>query len=120
MTMKSILLELARNPDHPEGSSAHGYIFRAPLTPDGMLDKAAVSAHQAECTVRRFWAGQPDETGHLKRRRNGTWTFHYTGMDSDEDEPIFKFDRHHFVEGEYVSITEHDWVQRTFRVASVK
>jgi hypothetical protein len=28
----------------------------------------------------------------------------------------FGFDRHCFVEGEYVSITEHDGVQRTFRV----
>ena len=120
MTMKSIRLELARNPDYPEGSSAHGYAFRAPLTPDGLLDQAAIAAHQADCTVRRFWAGEPDEVGHLKRKRNGPWMFHYDGMDSDEDEPIFKFDRHHFVEGEYVSITEHDGVQRTFRVVSVK
>ena len=90
------------------------------MTSDGLLDKAAMDAHQAECTVRRFWAGQPDEMGHLTHRRNGAWMFHYDGMDSDEDEPIFRFDRHHFVEGEYVSITEHDGVQRTFKVVSVK
>jgi hypothetical protein len=34
-------------------------------------------------------------------------------------EPIFKFDRHAFVPGEYVSITEHDGVTRPFRVVSV-
>jgi hypothetical protein len=37
-----------------------------------------------------------------------------------DDEPIFRFDRHAFVEGEYVSITEHDGVTRPFRVASVR
>jgi hypothetical protein len=120
MTMKSILLELARNPDFPEGSTAHGYAFHAPLTPDGMLDKSAFGAHAAACSVRRFWAGEPQQLGQLKHRRDGSWLFHYSGMDSDEDEPIFKFDRHHFVEGEYVSVTEHDGMQRTFRVASVK
>lgn len=120
MTVKTITLELARNPDFPEGSANHGYEFHAPLTPDGLLDKDAWKAEADRCTVRRFWAGEADEHGHLKHRRNGTWLFHYDGMDDDEDEPIFKFDRHHFLEGEYVSITEHDGVQRTFRVARVR
>ena len=38
---------------------------------------------------------------------------------TEDDEPIFKFDRHSFVPGEYVSITEHDGVTRPFRVISV-
>jgi hypothetical protein len=46
-------------------------------------------------------------------------TFHYDGMGDEEEESIFRFDRHRFVVGEYVSITEHDGVQRTFRVAEV-
>jgi hypothetical protein len=40
-------------------------------------------------------------------------------MDEEDEEPIFRFDRHRFVTGEYVSITEHDEVQRTFRVTEV-
>ncbi len=54
---------------------------------------------------------------HTRRR---TWAFRYDGADDDEDEPIFKFDRHRMVEGEYVTITEHDGVARTFRVVSLR
>ena len=38
----------------------------------------------------------------------------------DDDEPIFKFDRHVMKQGEYVSITEHDGVMRPFRIVSVR
>jgi hypothetical protein len=38
----------------------------------------------------------------------------------DEDEPLLKLDRHTLVQGEYVSITEHDGVLRTFRVVGVR
>jgi hypothetical protein len=41
------------------------------------------------------------------------------GAAEDDGEPIFRFDRHRFAVGEYVSITEHDRVQRTFQVAEV-
>lgn len=119
MALNTVRLELARNPDFPDGSSEHGYEFTAPLDGEGLLDHEAWQAARKQCTVRRFWDGQPDETGHLVHTRRRTWAFHYDGHDDDDDEPIFKFDRHHFVEGEYVSITEYDGVQRTFRVAKV-
>ena len=118
--MRNIRLELARNPDFPNGSSNHGYEFSAPLTPDGTLDEAAWKKARRACVVRRFWPGTRDETGRLVHGRRHSWAFHYDGTDSDHDEPIFKFDRHHFREGEYVTITEHDGVQRTFRVTRVK
>jgi hypothetical protein len=51
--------------------------------------------------------------------RGHNWAFHYDGMEDEDEEPIFKFDRHRFVPGEYVSITEHDEVQRTFLVTEV-
>jgi hypothetical protein len=34
-------------------------------------------------------------------------------------EPGFKFDKHKFTPGVYVSLTEHDGVMRTFHIASV-
>jgi hypothetical protein len=119
MSLKRIRLELARNLDYPEGSASHGYAFVAPLTDDGQLDPAGWREDRAECTVRRFWAGDDDEHGHLVHHRGHHWAFHYAGMTEDDEEPIFRFDRHRFVVGEYVSITEHDGVQRTFRVAEV-
>lgn len=117
--LRKIRLELARNPDFPVGSINHGYEFKAPLGPTGALDLDAWKRERRHCVVRRFWQGQPDETGHLVHTRHRTWAFHYDGSESDQDEQIFAFDRHHFLEGEYVSITEHDGIQRTFLVAEV-
>jgi hypothetical protein len=61
--MRNIRLELARNPDFPEGSSAHGYEFMAPLGPDGTLDDEVWKSEKRTCEVRRFWAGEEDEHG---------------------------------------------------------
>jgi len=66
--------------------------------------------------VHSFWDGTPDEHGSLIHRRNNSWAFSYEPGD-DDDEPIFRFDRHVFVVGEYVTVTEHDGVARPFRVA---
>lgn len=123
MGLKKIRLELARTPNHPEGSSNYGYEFVAPLDAAGHIDLDGYHHNRKRCTVHRFWAGQPDEHGLLHHTRGGTrggrWVFDYDD-DSDDDEPLFKLDRHVFAEGEYLSITEHDGVQRTFRIAWIK
>ncbi|WP_422002690.1 hypothetical protein [Reyranella sp.] len=118
MALKRILLELARTPDYPNGSSLHGYEFVAPLDDKGHLSSAEWPRAKAACTVRRFWAGAPDEHGALIHRRNGTWAFSYEPGEED-DEPIFRFDKHLFTAGEYVTVTEHDGVSRPFRVVEV-
>jgi hypothetical protein len=117
MSLKRIRLELARTPEFPNGSSDHGYDFVAPLDPRGHLDSADWAKAKAACTVRRFWAGQPDEHGTLIHGRHG-WAFSYAPGE-DDDEPIFKFDKHVFTEGEYVTVTEHDGVARPFRIARI-
>jgi hypothetical protein len=119
MALRQIRLELARNAEFPEGSAQRGYAFVAPLTDDGYLDREGWQAQRAACTVRRFWPHQDDEHGHLVHHQRDQWAFHYEKLADDDDEPIFRFDRHRFVVGEYVAITEHDGVQRTFRVAQV-
>ena len=48
------------------------------------------------------------------------WHFDYDAHDSDDDEPLFKLDRHIIKQGEYLSITEHDGVMRTFKIVSVR
>lgn len=121
MTLSIVRLELARDQDFPDGSSEHGYEFVAPLTPEGHIDADGWHQHRERCRVRRFWAGEPDERGHLLRRRGGSWAFHYDlAGDPEEDEPGFKFDTHAFKAGEYVSLREQDGEMRTFRVASVR
>jgi hypothetical protein len=119
MTLKRIRLELARDKQHPNGSRKHGYDFAAPLNDAGELVAEEWRNERNRCRVRRFLEGQPDEIGRLVHRRGGSWAFDYNPKTDADDEPGFKFDRHHFVPGEYVSITEHDGVQRTFRVATV-
>ena len=118
MSLKRIRLELARTPEFPNGNSEHGYKFVAPLDAKGHLDSASWPRVKAACTVRRFWSRSPDEHGLLIQRRNSSWAFSYEPGE-DDDEPIFRFDKHNFTVGEYVSVTEHDGVARPFRVVDV-
>jgi len=120
MTLKRIRLELARDHDFPEGSRHHGYDFAAPLDEAGHLLADEWRRERERCRVRRFWQGAPDEIGHLVHKRGGAWAFDYDPKSDVDDEPGFKFNVHTFVPGEYVSITEHDHKQRTFRVVSVQ
>ena len=117
--LHKIRLELARCSDFPEGSAAHGYEFVAPLAKDGRFDAREWKTVHDQCTVRRFWDGEPEQRGMLIHRRND-WAFSYVPDQDSDDEPIFKLDRHVMKLGEYVSITEHDGAQRTFRVAAVE
>lgn len=122
MTLKKIRLELARDRDHPEGSSRHGYEFVGPLDDEGRLDAAAWKKHRERCRVRRFWQDEADEMGHLVRKPGGNWAFHYDiHGDADDDESGYRFGNHKFAAGEYVSIREHDEdTMRTFRVVRVE
>ena len=120
MTMKRIRLELARCHDFPEGSHDRGYDFAAPLDDDGHLIPSEWREQRERCRVRRFWGHEPGEIGHLMRKPGGGWAFHYDiHGDVSDDETGFRFDKHLFKPGEYVSIKEHDDKVRTFRVVSV-
>lgn len=119
MTLRTIRLELARCRDFPDGSPAHGYEFVAPLDRGGHFDANEWKGVRENCAVRRFWGADDEETGKLIHHRGHYWAFSYDQTTTDDDEPIFRFDRHVFKQGEYVSITEHDGVQRTFKVVAV-
>ena len=120
MSLKQIRLELARNPDFPEGSNSHGYEFLAPLLPDGYLDIGAWRSGdlRKKCIVRRFWNGDDDEVGELVHLRNHEWAFSYAPGEAD-DEVFAKLDRHAIREGEYLTIREPDNRIYTFRVVSI-
>lgn len=118
MALRKVRLELARMTGFPEGSSDHGYEFIAPLDGDGHLAVEEWRQNPTVCTVRRFWAGEDDEEGRLIHTRQRQWAFSYAPGE-DDDEPIFRLERHLFRTGEYVSVTEHDGVTRPFRVVSV-
>jgi hypothetical protein len=119
VALKNIRLELARTKEFPAGNANCGYEFTAPLDGGGQFDAVAFKQHKGECHVVRFWQGANDERGSLIHVRGKRWVFSYA-PGADDDEPIFKFDRHVFKPNEYVSITEHDGVTRPFKVVSVK
>lgn len=116
MTLTRIRLELGRMEGFPEGSSAHGYEFYAPLTLDGHIDTSAWLKFKDKCRVKRFWGGNPEEVGLLKRHGERGWYFDYRRHERSDDEPFFKLTTHRLVKDGYVSITEHDGVQRPFKV----
>lgn len=117
MPLKVIRLELARTPEFPQGSSSHGYEFVAPLDAGGFIDADEWKKFREQCTVRRFWGGE-EETGRLRHVGRG-WRFDYDEADDDDDEPFFRLEVHRLMPDNYVTIREHDGVERPFRVASV-
>ena len=119
MTMKRIKLELARDHEFPNGSRERGYEFAAPLDDAGHIVHQEWRKERERCRVIRFWPGETKAVGRLVHRGGG-WAFDYDPKSTDDDEPGFKFDRHRFIPGEYVSIRERDGDMRTFRIVSVR
>ena len=99
MSLKRIRLELRERRTFPTAVQ-YGYEFIAPLDAKGHLDSAWPKA-KAACTVRRFWEKSPDEHGTHPASQRRLGIFLRAGR--DDDEPIFRFDRHLFVTGEYVT-----------------
>ncbi len=114
MTWKTIRLELARTADHPNGSSAHAYVFRVPLDNEGLIDPVALREAEKRPVVRRFWPGEQDQNGVVISSDKG-WAFSYKVGD-DDDEVIFGLQNHPIKVGEYLTITEADGSELPFRV----
>lgn len=120
MELSKIRIEMARDPEFPEGSARHGYEFVAPLDRKRHIDAKAWMANRERCRVKRFWHNEPDEVGHLVRKSGGSWAFHYDiHGDINDDEAGYRFGDHALIPGEYISIREHDEELRTFRIVSV-
>lgn len=123
--LKRVRLELARDPDFPDGSHVHGYDLIIPLDAKGHLSPVGWKADRDHCRVRRFWGHEAELIGHVVHKAGGTggtWAFHYDirpPREPQHDETGFHFETHLFQPGEYVSIREHDGSLRTFRVQAV-
>jgi hypothetical protein len=118
MSLMNIRLELGRAHDFPEGDPRHGYEFIAPLNRYGHLDATAWGMERQKCTVRCFRSGQPERRGLLRHVGRG-WRFDYQPERKEDDEPLFKLDRHVIAPGLYVTIAEDDGVQRPFKIVAV-
>ena len=116
MAWKTIRLELARTADHPNGSSAHAYVFRVPLDNAGFIEPETLKKAEKRQVVRRFWRGEPDQSGVVIVTDEG-WAFSYKVGD-DDDEVIFGLQSHPIKIGEYLTITETDGRELPFKVVS--
>ncbi len=120
MTLSKIRIEMARSPEFPDGSAAHGYEFVAPLNSADHIDAEAWHQLRAKCRVKRFWQGEPYELGHLVRKPGGSWAFHYdVHGDENDDETGYRLGNHIIRSGDYISIREHDEEMHTFKIVSV-
>jgi hypothetical protein len=116
---RRIRLELAREKGHPVGSASSGYLIVAPLDANAHLDSATWRQHRDLCRVIRFRPDEAEDIGHLIRRPNGSWAFHYDLEGTIDDETGHRLENESFITGEYVSILEEHG-PRTFQVASVE
>jgi hypothetical protein len=118
-SFRKIRLELAREPAHPAGDAAFGYVLFAPLDKYGKIDAELWRAHRSLCRVTRFRPNGEEEIGHLVHRPGGLWKFHYDIEGNEEDESGFRLGDELFVPGQYVSIKGDDGMH-TYRVVSVR
>ena len=113
---RKIRIELAREPDHPEGDAGVAYVILAPLDANDKIDPALWRAHREACRITRSRPSEEDEHGHLVHRQGGGWILHYES--NKPDATGFHFADERFVSGEYVSINEAGKMH-TFRVTSI-
>ena len=118
MSLYRVRMELARSKDAPYGDASHAYVFVAPLDVEGHLDASSWKASKGRCVVERFTQGAVTQRGVLVHVGRG-WHFDYDMSQRGDDQPLYKLDRHQIMQGEYLSVTEHDGVMRTFKVVSV-
>ena len=118
MSLMTIRLELGRMAGVPQGDPRHAYEVVAPLDEHGHLDPAEWRQEKDRCSVRRFRPGEPECRGNLRHCGRG-WLLDYLPARSDDNETLFRLDRHLIEKGLTVSVTEEDGVQRPFRIAQV-
>ncbi len=118
MSWHTIRLELARTPDHPQGSSAHAYELVLPLGADGLIDRAAFAKLPGRASFQRAWAGEPVVRGAILRH-DGAWSLSYAPGESD-DEQMWHLADHPLTQGAYITLVEPDGARLPYRVVRVR
>ncbi|MEM9055198.1 MAG: hypothetical protein AAGB16_07725 [Pseudomonadota bacterium] len=119
MTLKRVVLRLARNEGYPEGDDSQGYVLVAPLTADGLIDLAEWRENREACTVDRFHPDPDERADGWLTHRGPHWRFRYDEEDEGPDESGYRLGEHRFRPGEYVTITHHGEEPLTYIVTDV-
>jgi hypothetical protein len=115
---RKIHIELAREPDHPDGDSSASYVILAALDSDSHIDSKLWREYRDAFRVTRLRPNEPDSHGHLVRGPGGRWFLRYDDAADLSDEAGIHFSDERFMVGEYVSIGAGDRVH-TYRVTSI-
>lgn len=114
MKWRSIRLELGGTREFPAGSVSRAYLIRLPLDDQDNIDTVAFDSDPSRATVRRHWASDPDERGHLVHDEGG-WKLRCNGSCRElaiGSVPIRL--------GEKVSIADGNGTVLPFRIASIR
>lgn len=90
----------------------------SPLDSHGRIDQIARRAAPRLATVRRFWDGERDATGHMVHGGLRQWGFSY-GVGREDDELVPHLSEHVFRAGEYLAVREATSTLRVMQVVSV-
>ena len=114
MNWKSIRLELGRTGEFPAGSVSRAYLLRLPLDDEDRIDADAFDRDPDKATVRRHWAAEPDQRGHVVRD-GGEWQ-----MRCDGQTRSVQFDGRPVRLGEQLCISDGDGITLPFRISSIR
>ena len=116
MNWQTIRLELASTREFPTGSAGRAFLLRLPLLDDGSIDEEEVARRPSRATVRRFWASEPDSSGHIVRCPGG-WECR-CGLPGHE-QPAYRLSSQLLRLGGEVKMMDPNGRQLPFRVANM-
>ena len=122
MATVTVILALAAGPGFPEGSPDHRYEVQLALDPGGRPDGAAWLADPEPWRARRFAPGQDPQQGDVQHDPDHGWFIRFYGAAAEgPDAPEARFDcgPDPVRPGEYVTVTEPDGAEYTYRVVGV-
>ena len=115
MSWTRIHIELARGPDHPEGSHRVAYELTLPIDGEGRFDQKRFHATPELCTVHRYREDSDDRVGTLRHHRGDHWVFAY-GAPGPLEEDLPRFGQHRFRIGDYLSVLDAKGQDHAFRI----
>ena len=108
-------LDLAREPDHPDGSAKDRYTLLLPLGPDGLILEAQARRHPDYCRVSRMDPEGAIVRGLMRPGPDRNWRFDF----GEAEEAGFRFAEQRFSPGECVAVLR-DGAQHTYRVIALQ
>ena len=116
MIWKTIRLELASDAQFLTGSASRAFLLHLPVDDHGAIDADAIRRSPTHATVRRFWASEPDQAGHVECAHD---VFIVRCGQSRTPETILHLGRGPLRTGSLITVRDEQGAPLLFRVASM-